>query len=68
MPIYEYTCSRCGKGFEELIIRSSDGVEVKCPSCGTPDVRRKMSRPAAARVGSGGGEAASPAPACGPVG
>jgi putative FmdB family regulatory protein len=69
MPIYEYACSPCGKGFEELLIRSSDADEVKCPSCGSRDVSRRMSRPAAARVrGGSGGDAARPAPACGPVG
>ncbi|HEY6003185.1 MAG TPA: zinc ribbon domain-containing protein [Anaeromyxobacter sp.] len=69
MPIYEYACSRCGKSFEELIIRSFDADEVKCPSCGTREVSRKMSRPAAARVGGGsGGDFAAASPACGPVG
>jgi putative FmdB family regulatory protein len=68
MPIYEYACSRCGKGFEELILRRSDADEVKCPSCGTREVSRRMSRPAAARLGGSGGDVASAAPACGPVG
>jgi putative FmdB family regulatory protein len=67
MPIYEYACTRCGKGFEELLIRSSDADEVKCPACGTREVSRQMSRPAAARIGGGSGAVAS-APACGPVG
>jgi putative FmdB family regulatory protein len=67
MPIYEYACSRCGKGFEELIIRRSDADEVKCPSCGARQVSRKMSRPAAARVGEGSG-GSGPGPGCGPVG
>ena len=68
MPIYEYACTRCGKGFEELIIRSSDADEVKCPSCGTAEVSRQMSRPAAARMGGGSASGVSAAPACGPVG
>jgi putative FmdB family regulatory protein len=66
MPIYEYACSLCGKGFEELVIRSSDADEVRCPACGTREVSRRMSRPAAARVGAGGSRGAPPA--CGPVG
>ncbi len=66
MPIYEYACPRCGKSFEELIVRRADEAEVKCPSCGAADVSRQMSRPAA--VG-GGGASASPAPrGCGPIG
>jgi putative FmdB family regulatory protein len=66
MPIYEYACSRCGKAFEELVLRSSDADLVKCPGCGAREVSRQMSRPAAARVG--GGTSSGPPPACGPVG
>jgi putative FmdB family regulatory protein len=67
MPIYEYACTPCGKQFEELLIRTSDEAQVKCPACGSAKVGRQMSRPAAARVeGSGGGAASTRA--CGPVG
>jgi putative FmdB family regulatory protein len=66
MPIYEYACT-CGKQFEELIVRRGDEAEVKCPSCGSREVDRQMSRPAAART-SGTGSSAASAPACGPVG
>jgi putative FmdB family regulatory protein len=66
MPIYEYAC-RCGKTFEELIIRRSDEAEVKCPACGGSQVERQMSRPAASRTGGGGGVAA-PVRSCGPIG
>jgi putative FmdB family regulatory protein len=67
MPIHEYSCSRCDRTFEELIIRRSDEGEVKCPKCGSRRVGRLMSRPAAARTG-GGGSAPRAAPSCGPVG
>lgn len=67
MPIHEYSCSRCHRTFEELIIRRSDEGEVKCPKCGSRRVGRLMSRPAAARA-AGGGPAPRAAPACGPVG
>ncbi len=67
MPIYEYSCHECDRAFEELIIRRSDEGEVKCPKCGSRRVGRLMSRPAASRVGGGGG-AARAAPSCGPVG
>ena len=66
MPIYEYACSRCDRSFEELVIRRSDESRVKCPKCGSPEVGRLMSRPAAARTSGGG--AAGAAPRCGPVG
>jgi putative FmdB family regulatory protein len=68
MPIYEYACAPCGKSFEELVLRRSDEAEVRCPGCGSADVGRKMSAPAAARVGGGSGASHSPAPACGPIG
>jgi putative FmdB family regulatory protein len=68
MPIYEFACAPCGKKFEDLIIRKSDEAEVKCPACGSQDVSRQMSRPAAARTGGGGGGSFSPPPSCGPVG
>jgi putative FmdB family regulatory protein len=67
MPIYEYACAPCGKDFEQLVIRRSDEAEVQCPLCGSREVARRMSRPAAARV-SDGSSAAARAPACGPVG
>jgi putative FmdB family regulatory protein len=66
MPIYEYACDACGKSFEELIVRRSDEAEVACPACKGRAVSRRMSRPAAARVGGSGG--GGPPPPCGPVG
>ncbi len=32
MPLYDYRCSRCGKGFEELA--GADGPDPACPDCG----------------------------------
>jgi putative FmdB family regulatory protein len=68
MPIYEYACAPCGKTFEELVIRRSDEAEVRCPGCGSADISRQMSRPAAARVSSEGGGGRAAGPSCGPVG
>jgi putative FmdB family regulatory protein len=68
MPIYEYACTPCGKSFEELVLRKSDEAEVRCPACGSADVGRQMSRPAAARVSGGGGGGFAPPSSCGPVG
>jgi len=63
MPIYEYACT-CGAEFEELVLRSSDEDELVCRSCGSKDVKRRMSRPSAARsVGE-----RPPVGRCGPVG
>jgi putative FmdB family regulatory protein len=67
MPIYEYACAPCRKTFEFLVLRKSDEAEARCPKCGSADVSRQMSRPAAARTGGDGG-GFSPGPSCGPVG
>jgi putative FmdB family regulatory protein len=49
MPVYEYTCLKCGKNFE-LLIRGD--TKVACPDCETTRVERRMSLPA--RPGGGG--------------
>ncbi len=41
MPLFEFTCSRCGEQFEELILSEKD-VPV-CPSCGETSVNRELS-------------------------
>jgi putative FmdB family regulatory protein len=68
MPIYEYACQDCGKGFEELIMRRSDEAEVACPKCKSRKVARLISAPAALGGGSGGGGASFGGGSCGPVG
>jgi putative FmdB family regulatory protein len=34
MPIYEYSCSKCGLKFELLRAMSQSGERAPCPSCG----------------------------------
>jgi putative FmdB family regulatory protein len=41
MPIYEFSCAKCGHDFEELVFGSAD--DVTCPECGKADVKRKPS-------------------------
>jgi putative FmdB family regulatory protein len=64
MPIYEYACP-CGARFEELVVRKSDEADVSCRVCGSRNVERLLSRPAAAPAASRSG---APARGCGPVG
>ncbi|MHC4884318.1 MAG: FmdB family zinc ribbon protein [Planctomycetota bacterium] len=54
MPIFEYTCKKCGELFEELV--RSDTV-VECPKCGSQKVEKELSVFSAA---SGGGDDAPP--------
>ena len=42
MPIYEYHCEMCGKDFEKLVFKG-DTEKVKCPCCGTEDVKKLIS-------------------------
>ncbi|MBI9084463.1 MAG: zinc ribbon domain-containing protein [Desulfobacterales bacterium] len=52
MPIYEYTCERCGKEFECLVFQSDDRPE--CPDCNCAKVNRVMSTCGFVSKGSGG--------------
>jgi putative FmdB family regulatory protein len=41
MPIYEYRCRKCGRGFEALVLPSRPGPE--CPGCGKTDLEQMIS-------------------------
>ena len=51
MPIYEYVCLDCEKGFETLVLSSEE--EVRCPYCESKRLERAMSTFAMA-AGTGG--------------
>jgi putative FmdB family regulatory protein len=42
MPIFEFECDRCGKGFECLVLSSSE-ASADCPECGCKDTKRVLS-------------------------
>jgi putative FmdB family regulatory protein len=52
MPIYEFECGQCGHRFDRLQ-KLSDPDPAACPSCGAPQVRRRVSAPAFRLAGSG---------------
>jgi putative FmdB family regulatory protein len=62
MPIYEYKCGECGRKvslfFTSFSVAESraEAGENRCPRCGSPELKRVMSRARAVRVGSRGGE------------
>ena len=66
MPIYEYACKKCGRVFEEIVVRQSDQAAVRCPACNDRRVDKLISRPAATASGGDGGSRAGAG--CGPVG
>ena len=43
MPIYEFRCLKCNEIFEILMLTTKDGVEMKCPKCGSEDFDRVLS-------------------------
>ena len=67
MPIYEYLCESCGRKFEKLVRRSTDGdaLEAGCPGCSGAGRKQDYST-FSAHASSGGTSAASaPAMGCG---
>jgi len=43
MPIYEYVCNTCGKRFSLIVLTQEDRKGVKCPHCGSENVKRLFS-------------------------
>lgn len=44
MPIYEYLCPACNGKFQKLVRGFSDPPGLACPRCGSPEVKRAVSR------------------------
>ncbi len=66
MPLYEFQCVECDRPFEELVRSSAAIAEVKCPTCGSEHIQRKLSM-FASKV-SGGGTGISAISSCAPTG
>ncbi|MEW6776326.1 MAG: zinc ribbon domain-containing protein [Bdellovibrionota bacterium] len=60
MPIFEYTCEKCKKGFELFL---QNGEKAACPSCGGTKLEKRFSV-----FGVGKSEGASFSGAPGPCG
>ena len=45
MPLYEFSCKKCGHAFEELLMASELGTtaKLKCPACGSARTERGIS-------------------------
>lgn len=44
MPVYEYECQNCKKGFiEVLTLKEHETGKVACPSCGSKEVKQLIS-------------------------
>ena len=56
MPLYEFTCRKCGHRFEELLGMSEAAAgKAKCPACGSKAVEKGFSSFATSTAGGGGG-------------
>ena len=67
MPLYEFSCAKCGTEFEELVMSSKPEAlaKVACPECGSHKVKKKVSTFASSVTGSSATGAASCAPSGG---
>jgi putative FmdB family regulatory protein len=63
MPIYEYLCEICGEKFEKFVRSGSAQVELKCPRCGSEEVKKAFSLFGTVTPGSRGAST-SPAASC----
>ncbi len=67
MPIYEFDCGSCGGSFDKLVRSMSAISDVSCPSCNSPEVKKKLSLFASRSAGQGSSASASAA-SCAPGG
>ena len=52
MPIFNFTCAKCGKSFETLLKNSSESAA--CPVCGSKKVKKELNRISVGRASSKG--------------
>lgn len=43
MPVYEYSCEKCGKRFDKLVHSYTKVEDLRCPQCGSAAVERVLS-------------------------
>ncbi|MDT8903632.1 FmdB family zinc ribbon protein [Anaeroselena agilis] len=58
MPIYEYSCEKCGKKVELLQKMGAESAGAPCPACGADALKKQLSVTSPAKM------AAGSAPAC----
>ncbi|MBW2614989.1 MAG: zinc ribbon domain-containing protein [Deltaproteobacteria bacterium] len=44
MPIYEYQCMACERQFQSLVMKNEDEESLLCPECGSPNLKKLISR------------------------
>lgn len=53
MPLFEFVCADCQAPFEELVRSASAVEDVICPTCGSSQVKKKISTFASKVSGAG---------------
>lgn len=53
MPIYEYTCAKCGKKVDLLQKMGADKAGESCPQCGADALKKVLSVTAPTQMGKG---------------
>ena len=53
MPLYEYECRKCGKGFERLLRHDERDDPQMCPTCKAKDCKKLVSRTSFSLKGGG---------------
>lgn len=43
MPLYEYKCNQCGSQFDLLVGVGNRKAVLKCPQCGSKDLKKEFS-------------------------
>jgi putative FmdB family regulatory protein len=43
MPVYDFICQDCREPFDKLVRSSAQLPEMRCPTCGSPTVKKQMS-------------------------
>ena len=71
MPIYSFNCQKCGKNFDLLVGVTREKTEIKCPHCGSRDVKKNLtafgiggSNDSSSRDSSGGSCSLGTCPTC----
>jgi putative FmdB family regulatory protein len=64
MPIFEFTCNKCGKSFEKILFKPLENASIVCPECGSSDIQKLISAPGSVGVKGGSNDSHSCSGGC----
>ena len=65
MPVFEYHCQSCDREFELLVGVGAGNGSLKCPHCGSDELKKLFSKFSARSKGSGGVTTPASGSSCG---